>query len=139
MATETAAGETYASLVLIDVSWIKELNDSLDYSCGNIALKLLIQKLKEGLQESVDIYRLSGLEFAMLLPGQTSEECLEKLQTIKNDVGILKIHHRDSEIPLIPDFTIGIVMFEYKENLTLLRLLEQARQTLATARRTDRV
>lgn len=135
--SKASEGPGYASLALIDVSWIKEINDSLDYSTGNAVLKLFIHKLKDSLQESGVIYRLSGLEFAILLLGQSPEQCVEKLQNIKRDIGILKIQHRDTEIPLNPNFYLGIVMFEFKESFSLASLLEQAREALSMCRSND--
>lgn len=134
LAIETREGTSFASLALIDVSWIMQINESLGYSTGNAALKEFIQKLKENLQERDEIFRLSGLEFAILLPGQNSEQCIEKLQNIKNNLGTLKILHKDTEIPLKPYFKIGIVKFEFEENAPLASLLEWARQALALAR-----
>lgn len=134
LAIETREGTSLASLALIDVSWIKQINESLGYSTGNAALKEFIQKLKENLQERDEIYRLSGLEFAILLPGQNSEHCIEKLQNIKNNLGTLKILHKDTEVALKTYFTIGIVMLDFEINLPLVSLLELARQALALAR-----
>lgn len=134
MKVGASQGQGFASLALIDVSWIKEINDSLGYSSGDVVLKEFIQKLKEQLMDSDQIYRLGGLEFAVLLPDQNTEQGVEKLIKFKNEIGILKFRHRDTDIPLRPSFTSGIVMFEYEENLTLASLLEQGRQALTSSK-----
>ncbi|GAB6171913.1 hypothetical protein JCM15765_13910 [Paradesulfitobacterium aromaticivorans] len=126
----------YASLTLIDLSWIKEINESLGYSSGDVVLKEFIRKLQDKLEENNEVYRLTGLEFAILLPDQNTEQTAEKLQKIKSDIGTMKFRHRGTDIPLRPSFTSGIVMFAYEDNFPLTSILERARQALNLARST---
>ncbi|KFN51592.1 hypothetical protein N790_04665 [Arenimonas malthae CC-JY-1] len=58
-----------ASIVMLDVDGLKELNDTHGHAGGDVALCELVQRCKERLGREDFIGRLSGDEFAIFLPG----------------------------------------------------------------------
>lgn len=135
----TSQGQGHATLTIIDLSWIKEVNESHGYSLGDVALKELMNKLQSTLEENDEVYRLSGLEFSLLLPDQNVEQSMEKLQKIKNSIGTLEFQQGSKEIQLRPSFPCGMVLFTYEDDdLHLPVLLEQAHQALSLANNNSR-
>lgn len=68
LASDLAQGRP-ASIVMLDVDGLKELNDTHGHAGGDIALRELVQRCKACLGRGDFIGRLSGDEFALFLPG----------------------------------------------------------------------
>ena len=56
------------ALLFMDLDRFKKINDTLGHTVGDILLKQLSERLKHSLREADTIARLSGDEFAVLLP-----------------------------------------------------------------------
>jgi len=64
---------TTVSLLLLDIDNFKEINDSFGHQVGDILLRQVGPRLREGLESGSMVARLGGDEFAVLLPGADSE------------------------------------------------------------------
>ena len=64
---------TTVSLLLLDIDNFKEINDSFGHQVGDILLRQVGPRLREGLESASMVARLGGDEFAVLLPGADSE------------------------------------------------------------------
>ena len=56
------------ALLVMDLNHFKEINDTFGHHVGDLVLKQLAHRLRATLRESDTVARLSGDEFAMLLP-----------------------------------------------------------------------
>ncbi|NMH64623.1 GGDEF domain-containing protein [Shewanella salipaludis] len=71
------------SLVLLDVDGLKTINETLGHHEGDRVLKSLVQTL-QGIQLAhMSLYRLSGDEFAIILPSEEREALLLKINDLK--------------------------------------------------------
>lgn len=88
-ATELASGLAQgrpASIVMLDVDGLKELNDTHGHAGGDIALRELVQRCKDCLGREDFIGRLSGDEFAIFLPGSDEAEAGDIVQAIQRQL-----------------------------------------------------
>ncbi len=70
---EAVGKGTPVGLVFIDLKRFKEINDVLGHETGDQLLAAVAQRLNSTRRESEFLARLSGDEFALLIPGMTSE------------------------------------------------------------------
>lgn len=61
-------------LILADIDWFKQFNDDFGHEAGDLVLKSVGQCLKEFMRDIDSIVRMGGEEFALLLPGTTSDQ-----------------------------------------------------------------
>ncbi len=61
------------SLIIMDVDFFKNYNDTLGHQAGDIVLKKLGHILKETVRENDIVARYGGEEFAVILPGVSKE------------------------------------------------------------------
>ena len=74
--------EKYATLILFDLSCLREVNDNYGFDEGDSYIKGFAECLKKVYEPKGDYFRLGGDEFAVLVPGKTfePEESVEELQ-----------------------------------------------------------
>lgn len=82
---ELVSSNSRFTLYLIDVDYLKELNDREGHRCGDAALAYLGDRLKELSNPQTCVARIGGDEFAILVEGRASEQTrihqlLEELQ-----------------------------------------------------------
>ncbi|MEM6383090.1 MAG: EAL domain-containing protein [Pseudomonadota bacterium] len=77
---ETAsAGDAKAALLLLDLDYFTEVNDSLGHLAGDQLLEIVAHRLS-GLVEKTDfVSRLGGDEFAIILRSRTTRETVDEL------------------------------------------------------------
>ena len=61
-------GEDLSAVMLMDLDRFKDVNDTLGHHNGDLLLQEVAQRLRSALDPDVTVARLSGDEFAMLLP-----------------------------------------------------------------------
>jgi len=72
-----------AAVFMMDMSRLKEVNDSLGHVVGDELLRQVASRIKGGLRESDTLARFGGDEFAALLPGadeETARRVSEKIR-----------------------------------------------------------
>lgn len=62
------------TLILADIDWFKQFNDHFGHDAGDLVLKSVGQCLKRDMRDIDSIVRMGGEEFAMILPGTTSDQ-----------------------------------------------------------------
>jgi diguanylate cyclase (GGDEF)-like protein len=92
----------YLSLLLIDVDFFKDFNDTYGHQAGDIALKDLANIIRRNLRSVDSAARYGGEEFAVILFETLSDGAFRTAERIRNEV---KNHTFD--------------MGEYKANLTV--------------------
>ncbi len=100
-------GQTLALLVM-DMDRFKEVNDTLGHYFGDVLLRQVGLRLRDGLRASDTVARLGGDEFAVLLPGSDQEGAhwaARKLLTLLEHPFELEGHALDVRI------SIGIALY----------------------------
>ena len=96
-------------LMMIDLDYLKTVNDSLGHGAGDELLKIVGERLRTLLRESDTVARVGGDEFVLLLPGIKDNEAIEKaakriLDSIKRPI---ILNRRKAQITT----SIGIALY----------------------------
>lgn len=119
------------TLFLVDVDRLREINDTLGHEIGDRLLRQVAAMLRESLREADTIARLTGGEFALLVPAMKADETSSLVEKIARLFG------RSFEIDgtsLTVGVRVGIVVFPEHGN-TASVLLRHADVALHQAKR----
>jgi diguanylate cyclase (GGDEF)-like protein len=74
------------SILMLDLDFYKEINDSHGHDIGDQALKLITQRCLENIRESDILARYGGDEFVILLPETTVEQAKETAERLRSNM-----------------------------------------------------
>jgi diguanylate cyclase (GGDEF)-like protein len=86
--------KTPLSLLMVDVDHFKEVNDTFGHQAGDHALQAVAGALRNWLDErdsDAVVCRYGGEEFAVLLPGCSTEACAETAENLRTEVATLPL------------------------------------------------
>ncbi|MGH8300713.1 MAG: GGDEF domain-containing protein [Steroidobacteraceae bacterium] len=89
------------SLILCDIDYFKNVNDTLGHAGGDEILKQFGARLQQSLRRGVDwVARIGGEEFAIVLPETPYEHALDVARKLRAGVANIafKVHTRDIEV-----------------------------------------
>lgn len=119
------------AIIILDIDYFKEYNDTFGHPAGDEALKWTAQCLLENRRKSDVVARIGGEEFAMILPETDIQGALDVAKKIQASVA--------SKTGLKRKLTISLGISELTKNEGSSELLiEQADQALYEAKRTGR-
>lgn len=92
-------GEEF-SLLMIDLDYFKEINDTLGHEAGDDALRKFVQTAKANLREQDIFARTGGDEFRLLLPGTPQSGAMLLAERIREEVNQVRICTPNGSIAL---------------------------------------
>lgn len=129
----------YLSLVLCDIDFFKQYNDTYGHLEGDECLKKVAELLKKVLHRETDLAaRYGGEEFALVLPQTNSSGChglVEHLQALFREA---RIPHRGSIVQPYLTLSIGSVTLVPSSQLTPKDLIDRADRALFKAKKAGR-
>lgn len=97
------------SLLLCDVDYFKQYNDTYGHQAGNECLRAIANVLSELAHRSSDLAaRYGGEEFILLLPGLEAEQARRFATRIQRRITELAIPHSASEVAAVVTVSIGV-------------------------------
>lgn len=128
------------SLILFDIDYFKNYNDTFGHLEGDKCLKNISRQLCELYGDSSDIVaRFGGEEFAIILPDQSEEVALTKAETLRKMILDLKILHPTSEVNKFVTISVGVAtMTPSNGNRRSTHLISLADQALYHAKENGR-
>ncbi|GAA0224910.1 GGDEF domain-containing protein [Marinomonas primoryensis] len=115
------------SVVLIDVDFFKQYNDTYGHVSGDEALQKIAMMLSHTIQNSTNlIARYGGEEFVAILPNKTAKESNLVAQNIMQAIRLANIKHRMSEISDRITISIGIATRTKGESSDIDTLMKKA-------------
>lgn len=117
--TTSALGKEGKGLVIFgDLDGLKSINDTYGHEIGDLAIKTIADVLKRSFRSSDIVARLSGDEFAMVIPGVGLSQMPEIRNKIQKNCEIIS---KENNLPFIASASFGVA--EYSESNTLLKNL----------------
>lgn len=74
------------SLVLIDIDRFKQVNDSLGHRAGDLVLKVLAARLRDGFRDVDLVARIGGEEFGVILPGLDAANAYQVAERVRSAI-----------------------------------------------------
>lgn len=97
------------SLMMMDIDFFKQYNDTYRHQMGDKALSLVAQTVDNTLQRGDDYcFRLGGEEFGVLFRPKTAEDAIALAQKIKKEISALMIEHQTSSVMPFLSVSIGL-------------------------------
>ncbi|MDX8403298.1 MAG: diguanylate cyclase [Mariprofundaceae bacterium] len=130
------------SLVLIDLDYFKNVNDTHGHAAGDVVLKYVAQLLKKGARTTDVIGRWGGEEFLVLLPHSTAGNASQAVEKWLKDVCHQPVSIPSGETVSVA-FSAGIAAFKKDDvsaslNEVIDRLLARADEHLYEAKHAGR-
>jgi diguanylate cyclase (GGDEF)-like protein len=115
------------SLLMLDIDFFKQVNDTHGHKAGDIVLKKLVEVCRETLREVDVIGRIGGEEFAILLPETPCGEAVEVAERLRQVMENTKVP-LDGGLPIRFSLSIGVTSLNSREDNidVLLNLADKA-------------
>ncbi|NCP86393.1 MAG: hypothetical protein CO094_00600 [Anaerolineae bacterium CG_4_9_14_3_um_filter_57_17] len=125
------------SLIMMDIDYFKQYNDTYGHLTGDRVLIELTHLLRAYIKSSDSVGRWGGEEFALLLINTTGEQAAQVAQRIQEKVNSLQLQAEDGRQIALPTVSQGIAIFP-AETDDIIRLVDMADQRLYLAKERGR-
>jgi diguanylate cyclase (GGDEF)-like protein/PAS domain S-box-containing protein len=123
------------SLLLCDIDYFKQYNDTYGHAAGDDCLRFVAQAFKQTVKRSTDLAaRYGGEEFVVILPNTDSDGAFQVAQEIHQAMQQLNIPHAASAVKPHVTLSIGIATLIPTSDMVPLDLIEAADQALYQAK-----
>lgn len=129
--------KTSLSIIMSDIDYFKQYNDTYGHLEGDICLKNIALCLKDSINRSTDLLaRYGGEEFVIVLQNTNSPFSLavKVIKSIEN----LKIPHKNSKVSEFVTMSIGIITVSPNKDNNILDFLQKADDALYQAKEKGR-
>jgi diguanylate cyclase (GGDEF)-like protein len=123
------------SLLLCDIDYFKQYNDTYGHAAGDDCLRLVGQVFQQTVKRATDLAaRYGGEEFAVILPNTDTNGAVQIAQAINQAIQHLKIPHRASSVMEYVTVSIGIATVIPTPDMVPLELISAADAALYQAK-----
>lgn len=130
--------DSFLALLILDIDYFKNYNDYYGHHAGD---EVLIKVAKKLMDFSADIgyaFRMGGEEFAILGESHSSQEIVEKIKMLNQEIENLAIEHKDSAISTNLTVSCGLCIKKIGEETNIDLLYKKADKALYTAKDSGR-
>jgi diguanylate cyclase (GGDEF)-like protein len=99
------------SLIMLDVDYFKQYNDTYGHLAGDQALTLLVTALRQSVRSRDLLGRWGGEEFAILLPETGGLQAMQVAERIRMNLRLLTITTQGGKSVPVPTVSQGIAIF----------------------------
>ncbi len=131
--------QNYLALILCDIDYFKQYNDSYGHPAGDTCLKQVAQTLEDTLQRPADLVaRYGGEEFAIILPNTNREGAIYIAQQIQSAILQLQLPHANSTVSQWLSLSLGVTSTIPSTLTSVSDLIEAADKALYQAKQQGR-
>jgi len=101
--------EKPASVVILDIDFFKQFNDTYGHRCGDYVLQYIAKFLGERIRRGDVLCRYGGEEFVVFMPSAPLEAAYQRAETWRNDIANAFIEYEN--LHLKTSFSAGVAGF----------------------------
>lgn len=135
-AAETSRTNSTLSLIMLDVDFFKQYNDTYGHLIGDRILTLLSAAIRQHIKQMDAVGRWGGEEFVISLPGATGEQAVQVAERISQTLAGLDVEDPQRKIP-VPTVSQGIALYPVEAD-EIYRLIDLADRRLYMAKERGR-
>jgi diguanylate cyclase (GGDEF)-like protein len=128
-----SANNTPLSLIMLDIDFFKQYNDTYGHLVGDRILKTLCAAIKHHIKQTDAVGRWGGEEFIISLPGAEGLQALQVAERIGQTMAALKIENREERSIPVPTVSQGIALYPVEAN-EIYQLIDLADRRLYVAK-----
>lgn len=133
----SSATNTALSLIMLDIDFFKQYNDTYGHLVGDRILKTLCAAIKHHIKQSDAVGRWGGEEFVISLPGASGLQATQVAQRIGQTMAALRIEDRTQRTIPVPTVSQGIALYPVEAD-EIYRLIDLADRRLYIAKERGR-
>jgi diguanylate cyclase (GGDEF)-like protein/PAS domain S-box-containing protein len=107
--SQAARNENPASIVILDIDFFKQFNDTYGHRCGDFVLQYIANFLNERIRRGDVLCRYGGEEFVIFMPNAPIEVAYQRAETLRNEVSNTFIEYEG--LHLKTSFSAGVAGF----------------------------
>jgi diguanylate cyclase (GGDEF)-like protein len=120
------------SILSIDVDHFKKFNDNHGHDAGDTVLRAVGECLQQNFRDEDVPCRFGGEEFAVIVPGASSEDGIRKAEDLRAKIEALVVRYLDGNLPRIT-ISVGVAAFP-RSGATPQEVLKAADEALYRAK-----
>lgn len=132
-ATEASSHDIPLSLIMLDIDFFKQYNDTYGHLVGDRILKTLCAAIKHHIKHSDAVGRWGGEEFIISLPGAGGLQAMQVAERIGETMAALRMEDREQRTIPVPTVSQGIALYP-TESDEIYRLIDLADRRLYVAK-----
>ncbi len=136
-ADESSKTNIPLSLIMLDIDYFKQYNDTFGHLVGDRILNSLCSAIKQHIKQADAVGRWGGEEFIISLPGATGEQAMQIAQRISQTMAALRVEDREQRTVPVPTISQGIAVFPNEAD-EIYRLIDLADRRLYVAKERGR-
>lgn len=132
-AAESTQTNLPLSLIMLDIDFFKQYNDTYGHLVGDRILKTLCTAIRHHIKQSDAVGRWGGEEFVISLPGATGAQATQVAERIGQTMAALRVEDREQRTIRVPTVSQGIAIYPVEAD-EIYRLIDLADQRLYVAK-----
>jgi diguanylate cyclase (GGDEF)-like protein len=132
-AEESLQSQKPLSLIMLDIDYFKQYNDTYGHLVGDRILNSLCDAIKHNIKQTDAVGRWGGEEFIISLPGATGPQAIQIARRISETLMDLRVVDRDHQAVPIPTVSQGIAVHPNEAD-EIYRLIDLADKRLYIAK-----
>jgi diguanylate cyclase (GGDEF)-like protein/PAS domain S-box-containing protein len=100
---------THVSIIMIDVDFFKNFNDTYGHKCGDVVLQDLANFLTENSRQGDIVCRYGGEEFVIVMPNATMHDAYERAERWRQTYSAKSIRYAENDLSIC--FSAGVASF----------------------------
>lgn len=125
------------SLIMLDVDYFKQYNDSYGHLVGDRVLQGLCSAIQNHIKQTDSVGRWGGEEFIISLPGADRDQAFQIAKRISETLSNLRVEDRSQKAVPIPTISQGIAVYPNEAD-EIYRLIDIADRRLYIAKERGR-